>query len=149
MWARWDTLWVHPCFHYQEAGYKPQYDGIFVNTNKLVYGMVELNVAWEILYFLVTMNCKKYPCALVHWYSLVGDSSNEITSMWVIKHEVVDGKPQTAVIHIDTVLHLAHWLPIYNDKPAPRGIEYTDSLDTFSEFYISRFVDHHACEISL
>ena len=68
--------------------------------------------------------------------------------MWVIEREVVDGKPQTAVIHLDTILHLAHLLPIYHNKPAPRDIKYTDSLDTFSEFYISKFADHHAFEIA-
>ena len=84
------------------------------------------------------MNCKKYPYVLVHWYSPVGDSSNENTGMWVVECEVVDGKPRTAVIHLDTILCLAHLLPIYYNKLAPRDIKYTDSLDTFSEFYISK-----------
>ena len=97
---------------------------------------------------LITVNCKKYPCALVHWYSLVGDSSNNNTSMWVVEHEVVDGKPQTVVIHLDTILCLAHLLPIYHNKPATRDIKYTDSLDAFSEFYISKCTDHHAFEIA-
>ena len=38
--------------------------------------------------------------------------------MWVIEHDVVDGKPWTAVIHLDTILFLADLLPIYCDKPA-------------------------------
>ena len=100
------------------------------------------------VFFSVTMNHKKYPCALVHWYSLVGDSSYQNTSMWVIEREVVDGKSRTVVIHLDTILHLVHLLPIYHNKPAPRDIKYTDSLDTFSEFYISKFADHHAFEIA-
>ena len=60
----------------------------------------------------------------------------------------MDGKPQTAVIHLDTILHLAHLLLTYHDKPAPRDIKYTDSLDEFSEFYVSKFMDHHAFEIA-
>ena len=100
----------HECIHAVTSwrGCKPQYDSIFVNTDEHVPSMLGLHVAWVKLFFLVTVNHKKYPCALVHWYSLVGDSSNENIGMWVIEREVVDGKPQTAVIHIDTVLHLAH-----------------------------------------
>ena len=55
------------------------------------------------------MNCVKYPCALVHWYSLVGDSSDKNMGMWVIKLDILDnGQPQTVVIHLDTIVHLAH-----------------------------------------
>ena len=90
---------------------------------------------------------KKYPHALVHWYYPVEDYFNENTGMWVVEPDIVDSKPQTAVIHLDTILCLAHLLPIYHDKLAPRDIEYTDFLDTFSKFYVSKFADHHAFEI--
>ena len=110
--------------------------------------MLGLNVAWAKLFFSVTVNHKKYPCALVHWYSLVGDSFNENIGMWVVEPDIVDSKPQTAVIHLDTILCLAHLLPIYHDKLAPRDIEYTESLDAFSKFYVSKFMDHHAFEIT-
>ena len=61
------------------------------------------------LFLSVTMNCVKYPCALVHWYSLVGDSSDKNMGMWVIKLDILDnGQPQTVVIHLDTIVHLAH-----------------------------------------
>ena len=63
---------------------------------------------------LVTMNCVKYPCALVNWYSPVSDSPDENMGMWVIEHDILDnGKLQMAVVHLDTILCLAHLLPIY------------------------------------
>ena len=68
--------------------------------------------------------------------------------MWIVEPDIVDGKPQTVVIHLDTILCLAHLLPIYCDKPAPRDVEYTDSLDAFFKFYVSKFADHHAFEIT-
>ena len=34
------------------------------------------------------------------------------------------GKPQTLVIHLDSIVHLAHLLPICGDKWAPRGIKF-------------------------
>lgn len=41
-------------------------------------------VAHTKLFFSVTMNHIKYPCALIHWYSLVGDSPDENMGMWVV-----------------------------------------------------------------
>ena len=140
----------HECIHAVTSwrGYKPPYNCILVNTDKHAPGMLGLNVAWEKLFFSVTMNGKKYPHALVHRYSPVGDYFNENTGMWVVEPDIVDSKPQTAVIHLDTILCLAHLLPIYHDKLAPRDIEYTDFLDAFSKFYVSKFADHHAFEIT-
>ena len=128
---------------------KPQHDCVFINTDELEPGMCGLSVARVRLFFSVTVKRVKYSCALVHWYSLVGDSPNENTGMWVIECDILDnGKPQTSVIHLDSILRLAHLLPIYGDEQAPRGLKYTDSLDIFEEFYVSKFADNHAFEIS-
>ena len=106
-------------------------------------------VAHTKLFFSVTMNHIKYPCALIHWYSLVGDSPDKNMGMWVVKPDILDnGRPWTAVIHLDTIVCLAHLLPIYRERRAPRGMKYTDSLDTFSEFYVSKFADHHTFKIA-
>ena len=69
--------------------------------------------------------------------------------MWVVEPDILDdGLPLTAVTHLDTVVHLAHLLPIYGEEWAPKGVKYTGSLDTFSEFYINKYADHHAFEIA-
>ena len=108
-----------------------------------------MNVAGAKLFFSVTMNRIKYPCALVHWYLLVGDSPDENMGMWVVELDILDnGWPWTAVIHLDTIVCLAHLLPIYRERRAPRGMKYTDSSDTFSEFYVSKFADHHTVKIA-
>ena len=71
------------------------------------------------------------------------------TGMWVVKPDILDdGTPRTAVIHLDSIVRLAHLLPIYGEEQAPRGVKYTDSLDSFSEFYINKFADHHVFEIA-
>ena len=95
------------------------------------------------------MNHVKYPCALFNWYSPVGNSPDENMGMWVIEHSILDGgKLWTAVIHLDTILCLAHLLPIYRDKKAPRGVKYMDLLDIFHNFYVNKFTDHHTFEIA-
>ena len=126
----------------------PWYDSIFVNTNESEPGMCGLSVAWARLFFSITVNWVKYHCALVHWYSLV-NSPDECTGMWVVEPSILDdGLPQTAVMHLDTVVHPVHLLPIYGEEQAPRGVKYTGSLDTFSEFYINKYADHRAFEIA-
>ena len=93
---------------------RPQYDTIFVNAHELQQGMLGLNVARARLFFSVTMNHVKYPCALIHWYTIVGDSSDDNTGMWVVEPDILDnGQPWTSVIHLDTIEWLAHILPIY------------------------------------
>ena len=99
-------------------------------------------------FFSIKMNCIKHSCALVHWYSGLGDSVDENTGLWVIEPDILDdGRPWTAVNHLDTIVCLAHLLPIYGEEQAPRGVMYTDSLDTFSVFYANKSADHHAFEI--
>ena len=111
--------------------------------------MLGLNIACTRLFFSATMNHVKYPCTLIHWYTIVGDSPDDNTGMWVVEPDILDnGQPQTVVIHLDTIVQLAHLLPIYRDRPAPKGVQYMDTLDTFSQFYVSKFADHHAFEIA-
>jgi hypothetical protein len=128
---------------------KPRFDCVFVNVDELKPGMLGLSVARPRLFFSVMVNRIKHSCALVHWYSRLGDSVDENTGMWVVEPDILDdGRPRTAVIHLDAIVRLAHLLPIYGEERAPRGVKYTDSLDTFSEFYVNKFADHHAFEIA-
>ena len=121
---------------------RPWYDCDFINTDESEPGMHGLSIAWARLFFSATVNCLKYPCALVHWYSPVGDPLDESTGMWAVEPDTLDdGKPWMAIIHLDTVVQLAHLLPIYGEEQAPRGVKYTSSLDVFS-------ADHHASEIA-
>ena len=111
--------------------------------------MCGLSIARSRLFFSVTVNHVKYPCALVNWYSLVGDSPDENTGMWVVERDILDdGKLWMVVVHLDTILCLAHLLPIYRYKQAPRGAKYMDSLDIIHDFYVNKFADHHAFEIA-
>ena len=67
--------------------------------------MCGLSVAQAKLFFTVTMNHVKYSCALVHWYSIIGDFPDECTGMWVVEPDILDDvTPQTAVIHLDSIV---------------------------------------------
>ena len=128
---------------------KPWHNCVFIDTDELQLGIHGLSVALARLFFSVTMKCVKHPCTLIQWYFLVGDSPNENTGMWVVGCDILDdGKPWTSVIHLDSIVHLAHLLPIYGDKWAPKGVKYMDSLDMFEEFCVTKLTDSHAFEIA-
>ena len=56
------------------------------------------------LFFSFTHDNVEYPCALVHWFSHVGDSDN-CTGMWVVEPDTYDdGRPFTSIIHLDTIV---------------------------------------------
>ena len=104
---------------------KPQYDCIFINIDEHKPGMLRLSIARARLFFSIKVNHIKHSCGLVHWHSGLGDSVDENTGMWVIEPYILDdGRPQTAVIHLDTIVYLAHLLPIYGEEQAPRGVIY-------------------------
>lgn len=71
--------------------------------------------------------------------------------MWSVEPEVFDdGSCNLSIIHLDSVVCLVHLLPIHHNETAPsrHQLNYTRSLDAFSAFYVNKYADHHAFEIS-
>ena len=61
-----------------------RYDTIFVNTDSSADSMRGLNVACVWLFFSFSHYGVEYPYALVRWFSRVGDSPDDHTSMWIV-----------------------------------------------------------------
>ena len=59
----------------------PHYDPTFVVTNPNVLGMGRLDIARVKLIFAFTYDGKTYPCALVHWFSKIGEEPDFNTGM--------------------------------------------------------------------
>ena len=126
-----------------------RYDTIFVNTDPSAEGMHGLDVARVRLFFSFSHNGVKYPCALVHWFSCMGDSPDDNTGMWVVKPDILDGNIKFAsIIHLDTVVRAAHLLPVFRQDFVSRTLSLSDTLDEFTSFYVNKYVDHHAFEIT-
>ncbi|KAJ6545799.1 hypothetical protein B0H10DRAFT_2385897 [Mycena sp. CBHHK59/15] len=90
-----------------------------------------------------------YPCALVTWFSPIGDEPCPDVGMWMVEPDVDNrGQRVMDVIHIDTILRAAHLIGIYGHHSVPRHFKYSDSLDSFKAFYINKYADHHAHEIA-
>jgi hypothetical protein len=126
------------------------YDTIFINTDPSVEGMRGLDIACVLLlFFSFSHDGIEYPCALVHWFSWVGNSPNDHTGMWVVELDMlVNGGAFTLVIHLDTVIRASHLIPVFGPQHVPRTCSFADTLDKFTSFYVNKFVDHHAFEIT-
>ena len=68
-------------------------------------GFKSLLVAHVYLFFSFKYNNVYYPCALVHWFSTVGDAPDDETTMWMVEPDYLAGKkPSLEVIHLEVLL---------------------------------------------
>jgi hypothetical protein len=126
-----------------------RYDTIFVNTDSSIEGMRGLDIARVRLFFSFSHDGVDYPCALVRWFSRVGDLPDDNTGMWVVEPESLDdGEPFMSIVHLDTIVRASHLLPVFGQGHVSRTLKFPDTLDTFSRFYVNKFIDHHAFEIA-
>jgi len=123
-----------------------RYDCAFVNSRPELEGMLGLDVVRIFLFFSFTYESVTYPCAFVRWYNLLDVNPDEDTGMWVVQpEEESDGSPTVSVIHLDCIFRAAHLLPIYasSNNPIPHSLSLHETLDTFTAFYVNKFIDHH------
>ena len=66
--------------------------------------------------------------------------------MWVVTSDYLGGAPSMSVIHIDSIFRATHLLPIFDENPLPRALNYTLTLDSFKGFYVNSYIDYHAYE---
>ena len=125
----------------------PQYDCIFVaDGQSSELGMNSLLVARVLLFFSFTIDEELHQCALVHWFSTLGDQPDPDNGMWVVAPEAVGQFPSVSVVHIDSIVRAAHLLPIFDKEPIPHKLNYTNTLDSFLGFYVNSYIDYHVYE---
>jgi hypothetical protein len=93
---------------------------------------------------------EKFQCALVHQFSRVGDDPDEDTGLWIVEPSYSeDNDPHLAIIGIGQIHRAAHLTPVYRTSQyVARSLTMHDSLNTFKEFYVNRYVDYHAFGLS-
>jgi len=125
----------------------PRYDCVFIsNGDGSESSMSGLLVARILLFFSFVFNGEHHQCALVHWFSIFGDQPDPDNGMWVVTPDYFGGAPHISVIHIDSIFRAAHLLPIFDESPLPRTLNYTLTLDSFEGFYVNNYIDYHAYE---
>ena len=105
-----------------------------------------MDVAHVLLFFSFTFKDQLYPCALVQWFIKIGEEPDDITGMWIVEKEMKDGEHLTSVIHLDTILHAAHLIPVFGDHFID-AMDPSDVLNAYDTFYVNKFADHHAFEL--
>ena len=130
-----------------------RFDTVFINKSNGVPGFLGLEVARIRLFFSFTLNGSVHQCAAVRWYRRVDDEPDEDTGMWIVEPAYVRqgarGKkvPLFSVIALDTVVRAAHLVGAYVDLEVSEEMEKGQSLDTFKQFYVNKYIDHHAFEL--
>ncbi|THU92773.1 hypothetical protein K435DRAFT_829595 [Dendrothele bispora CBS 962.96] len=132
-------------------GGPPRRDCVFVVADPDMEGFRGLLVAQVLLFFSIKRrkDTTRFPCALVTWFSTLGNEPCPETGMWCVTPDTnSNGCRKMDVIHLDSVLRGAHLIGIAGEDHLPRGFKYTDSLDAFKAFYVNKYADHHAHEIA-
>ena len=137
---RYDYIRVSPSWR---KG-KPRYDTVFVETDPDKQGMQGMHVARIFLLFSFVADYIEYPCALVNWFSPVDNVPDDLTGMWVVSPELEDDDMYLSVIHVESILRAAHLIPCYGiDFVADYAdIDPSETLNSFSSFYVNKYVDH-------
>ena len=57
------------------------------------------------LFFSFKNDNVSYLCALIHWFSTVGDASDDESTMWIVEPDYLPGNmPFLEVVHLDSIL---------------------------------------------
>jgi len=112
-------------------------------------GMCCLDIGRAQLFFKFKFCGVTYPCALIQWFSWIGDNPDDDTGMWMVKPEVDDsGSPIWFIVHLDSIMHATHLIGVYGDRRLPSTLTFDHSLDAFRSYYVNKYIDHHAFEIA-
>ncbi|KAH9033641.1 hypothetical protein EDB85DRAFT_1864327 [Lactarius pseudohatsudake] len=134
-------------------GGRPRHNCVFVGNadSPDAPGFKGLLVARVFLFFSFRYDGIDYPCALVHWFSAVGDTPDDETGLWVVKPDYLPRQRRfLEVIHLDSILCGAHLIGVAGPHflPSSPKVNYLTSLDSFKCFFVNKYADHHAHEIA-
>jgi hypothetical protein len=69
--------------------------------------------------------------------------------MWVVQPDNnANGSPAVRVIHLYSVLHTAHLMPVFGNCFIPHGLTPDHTLDVFQLFYVNKYINYHAFELA-
>ncbi|KAG1759774.1 hypothetical protein EDD22DRAFT_782075, partial [Suillus occidentalis] len=127
----------------------PRYDCVFVNIGPEDVGIRGLKVARIRAFFSFNYGGTLYPCAVVRWFDIIGDSPDEDTGMWMVRPACgTNNAPVYNIIHVDLIYRAAHLIPVYGRRFLHRDINLHNSYDSFRTFYVNKYADHHAFELA-
>jgi hypothetical protein len=142
---RQECIRSNPCWR----KHLPRHDTVFVERDPTLPGIRGFDIVRILALFSFVHMCVFYPCALVRWFTYVADEPDEAMGMWVVRPDQnADGSPAIGVIHLDSILRGAHLMPVFGNDPIPIELRSEHSLDVFQAFYVNKYIDYHAFEIT-
>ena len=124
-------------------------DCVFAEKDANLEGFCGLYVLRTLNFFSFHYRGVFYPCALVEWFTTLGDEPCRDTGMWKVKPDLQeDGQRVTSVVHLDCILRGAHLIGVYGDNFLPRYFHFSESLLSFQAYFVNKFADHHANTIA-
>ncbi|KDQ06425.1 hypothetical protein BOTBODRAFT_60621 [Botryobasidium botryosum FD-172 SS1] len=140
-----ERVWAVPLWQ----GGPPHYDCVFVKNSSRLPGMRGMHTARVRLFFSFTHNSIQYPCVLVEWFVVIGNSPDPDTGMWQVRPKYNSGDDcAISVIPLDSIIRNAHLMPLFGPHFLPKSFHFHHSLDLFKAFYVNKYVDHHANELA-
>ena len=126
----------------------PRRDCALVVEDENQPGLKGLTPVRVMLFFSFIYQEVTYPCALVDWFKRYGATPDKATGMWKVRPDMRGRQRLTTVIHLDSMLRGAHLLPVF-DGPTflPVDFYYSDTLEAFEAYYVSKYADHQMHEI--
>ncbi|ETW86550.1 hypothetical protein HETIRDRAFT_307777 [Heterobasidion irregulare TC 32-1] len=123
-----------------------RYDCVYLQMDAEHQGFRGLNAVRVRLFFRFRFHGRTYPCALVEWFSAIGDDPDEDTGMWIVEPDLdIDGNHATSVIHLESIVRAAHLIPVYGEEfLPPHAVDPSSALDAYAAYFVNKFVDHHA-----
>ena len=119
------------------------YDPVLINADDDKEGLYGMEVAHVWLFFSFTYNDCTYPCAYIDWYTHEGEGPDADMGMWIVSK----GIGCSTVIHLDSIIHCTHLIPVYGQPFLPSGLTSSNSLDVFSSHYVSKYADQQMFKI--
>ena len=139
-----ERIWASPSWHKKV----PWYDTALVVEDDTWPGMRGLQVVRVRLFFSFLFDGVEYQCALVEWFSRIGNRLDPDTGLWQVKPDVTGAKWDVSVIHLDLFFRGTHLLPIFNgDQFLPHGFHHGYTLDCFHSYFVNKYSDHIAHEM--
>ena len=122
---------------------------MFVEKDPILAGFRGLHVVQVCLFFSFKHNRITYPCALVRWFTPVGDEPCADTGMWMVKPDFDrHGQHATGIVHLETAIRGAHLLPVYGPALIPNDLHFSETLCAFRIYYVNKYADHHMHQIA-
>ena len=126
-----------------------RYNCVLVENDPTVPGLKGMYIGQVILFFSFKFRgTDNYPCALVKWFTRIDENPCPVTGLWMVQPEKDDnGDRVISVIHVDSIFHGVHLIPVYGRDFTDKELHFSHSLDAFKTYYVSKYSDYHTFQL--